>query len=122
MAEINEAGYESIRELVNADLTSAQWQYLELQNASNTILWRGDNTGNWTTVATDQVQILEMTVSGQDVIDYGGTLPVDVEQAALKNENTDVAAELTKESFASATLADADDAVVVTFEVEVPQL
>lgn len=122
---IEEAGYEQIRQLINADLVAPnQWQYLEAQEDDGTIVWRGSTAGDWNTTATDQVQTVEVTISGQDVIDFmgGDPLPVTVETSILKNADADAADELAVDSFEEATLADTDDALVVTHEVEVPEV
>lgn len=120
---INDSGYERIRRLVNVDLSEPnQWEYLEAQEDDGTIVWRGSTTGEWTTSATDQVQVVEITVTGQDVIDHGESLPVTITTSILKDGNTDSDDELANDSFEDATLADADDGVAITHEVEVPQL
>ena len=120
---IDEAGYERIRRLVNPDLTAPnQWEYLELQEADGTIVWRGSTLGEWTTADTDQIQELQISVSGQDVVDYGTALPVTIEQSVLKDGDADADDELALDGFTEATIAETDDTIVITHQVEVPEL
>ena len=122
---IDEAGYERLRRLVNIDLADpAQWQYIELQEDDGTIVWRGSYMGETNTTAADQVQEIELTVTGQDVIDHmgGDPLPVTVTTSVLKDTDTDDADELGSDTFADATLENSDDGVVITHQIEVPDL
>ena len=121
--EINEAGYERLRQLINTDLTSpGQWTYMELQEEDGTIVWRGSTAGEWTTSATDQTQTVEITVEGSDIEAFGTTLPVDITTSVLKDTDTDAADELADDDFEEATIAESDDSLVITHEVEVPQV
>lgn len=123
-SEINEAGYETLRTLINSGLTTdGSWDYIELIDDTGTIVTRiqisGDARASWTTGSTDQVQQVEVTVSGSD----GDISPtVTLSESALKNTDSDTADEMHRDTMTDATIASTDDEVTVRHNIETPQV
>ena len=124
MSEINEAGYETLRSVVNSEeAVEAEWDFIELIDDEGNIETRieisTDSRASWTTAITDQTQEVEVTVQGSD---SDITTPVTLSESALKNEDSDAADEMHRDTMTDATLSEDDDQVTVRHSIEVPEV
>lgn len=123
--EIREAGYESVRQFIDSGrVTPGSWQYIELRDGTDSPVTRididNDARAAWQHAAGDQTLIVEVEVTGSD-----GDIPTGTTFTASANYNTDGAgggSELAWDSFPDATVETTDDTLVVTHEIEVPQV
>lgn len=123
MTEINEAGYETHRRIVNSGLTPpAQWDYIELRDDQDAAVTRieisDDERAEWTSTVTDQTQTVEVTVSGSDA---DISTPVTLAESALYNVDTG-GDELHSDSMPDALIENDDDEVIVVHSIEVPEV
>lgn len=123
--EIREEGYESIRQFVDSGrATPGSWQYIELRDGTDSAVTRididGDARASWIHAAGDQTLVVEVEVQGSD-----SDIPTGTTFTASANYNTDTGgggSELAWDSFPDATIETEDDTLVVTHEIEVPQV
>lgn len=122
MAEINTAGYDTIKKLVNSSETApSQWDYIEIQNSGTEVLRVSittDSRASWTSSATDQTQVVSFTVSGGD---SDISPPQTVDTSVIKNADSSTAPEISTESFSSVDIQ-SGDTLELTHEIEVPQV
>lgn len=127
--ELTEAGYESIRTLMNSSRSApAQWDYIALVDDTGTEQIRvsitGDNDASWSTEDQDsdtnsETMVVTYTVTGADF----GSLPVTINKSQLYDESgVGNGSALSEDSFADATLAASGDELTVTHKVEVPEV
>lgn len=121
--EIREDGYESIRQFIDSDrATPNSWQYIELRDDVDDAVIRididGDARADWIHTAGDQVLIIEVTVEGADA-----DIPTGTTFTASANYLVDTGGdELAWDDFPDATIETEDDTLIVTHEIEVPQV
>lgn len=125
MVEILTAGYQSIRDFVNSSATIPnEWDYIAVYDDTGSEVTRvsitGDSRCQWLDADGDNVLKIEFDITGSD---SDISLPVTLEQSAVwddtsANSGNQISA---KESFASATLNQSGDNVVVTHTINIPQ-
>jgi len=116
MAEITTAGYQTIRDFVQAN-----WTYIELRDNAGAAVLRlptTDTRVHWIHTAGDQVLKLEVVITGSDA---DITLPVTIAGAAIYNVNVGGSA-LAEDVFTAATLTAAEDQLKVVVNIEIPQV
>ena len=115
MAEINQAGYQAIRNYIQNN-----WKYIELQDTDGNPIIRlgiGDPRVSWTHKVGEQTLKLRIVVKGSDVT----PLPKTFAKSAI----FDVARGGTPyavESFTPFTMAGNNDELTVEHSIEVPQI
>lgn len=121
--EIREEGYETIRQYIDSSRsTPTDWDWVELRDDTNDPVTRiqisGDTRVAWQHNAGDQVLELEIEIQGDDSdIPLGTTFT----GSALYNTSSD-GNELSYDSFADALIETEGDILVVTHQIETPQL
>lgn len=125
MSEILTAGYQSLRDFLNSGATTPnEWDYIEVYDDTGSVVTRvsitGDSRCQWLNDDGDSVLEVEFDITGSD---SDITLPVTLEKSAIwddssANGGTQITA---KESFASATLNQSGDNVVITHTLNIPQ-
>ena len=121
--EVPEAGYESIRKFIDSGRTTeSSWDYIELRDSSDAQVIRvsvtGDSRASWTHAAGDQTLTVEIEVAGSDSdIPTGTTFT----GSALFNESSG-GSQYSYDGFPDATIETTDDTLIVTHNIEVPQV
>lgn len=117
MAEITSAGYQSLRDFVQAN-----WKYIELQNASGTAVLRigiGDARVTWTHTAGAQTLQLQVVVKGTDTGIVAGTTVIG--RSAIFSVATGGSA-LSVETISPFTFEQTGDELTVIHQLQVPQV
>ena len=115
--EIREAGYQTIRDFIESD-----WDYIELRDDDDSQVTRiqisEDDLAQWVHASDAQVLEVEVEVQGED-----DDIPLDTTftGSALYNEESG-GDELSFDDFSSALIGSEGDILIVTHEIEVPQL
>jgi hypothetical protein len=126
--ELTNAGYESIRDLINSSRTSpAQWDYIALVDDGGNEVIRtqisNDADASWSTDdqdgdSTSETMVVTYTITGADV-----STPVTIVKSQLYDDASGSGAPvLSEDSFTSATLDADSDELTVTHKVEVPKV
>lgn len=116
MAEISTAGYQSIRDFVQAN-----WKYIELRNGEGTAVLRigiGDSRVTWTHSAGSQTLSLQIVVKGSDA---GIALPTTFASSAIYSAASGGTA-LSVETFSNFTMEASGDELTVIHQLEIPQI
>jgi len=116
LAEINQDGYQSIRDFVQAN-----WTYIELRDDTNTAILRLDPTDSrvsFTHVAGSQTLELQIVVSGSDT---EVTLPQTFASSAIYDVASGGTA-YSEESFTAFTMEGTSDQLTVKHQIQVPQV
>ncbi|MFB7304655.1 hypothetical protein [Heyndrickxia sporothermodurans] len=114
MAEFSQAGYQKIRDYIEAN-----WKYIELQDETGTAIIRlgiGDSRVTWTHTADSNPLKLQIKIKGSDV-----SLPKTFAISAI----FDVASggsPLAVSNFEATTLSQAIDELTVEHSLEVPDI
>lgn len=114
MAEINTAGYQSIR-----DAIQASWKYIELRDGGGAAILRigiGDARVTWTHVANAQTLELTVVIKGSDA---GMVLPKTFASSALYSVSTAGSA-YSVESFTPFTMEGTLDELTIKHQIQVP--
>lgn len=114
MAEINQIGYQKIRDYIEAN-----WKYIELQDGSGTPIIRlgiSDSRVSWTHTAGEQTLKLQVVVKGSDI-----TLPKTIAKSAIFDVASGGTA-ISVETFTAFTMEGASDELTVEHSIEVPQV
>ena len=116
MAEINENGYQSIRDFIQAN-----WKYIELRDDTDTAVLRLDPTDPRVTFTHDtgsQTLELQIVVNGSDA---EVTLPQTFASSAIYDVASGGTA-YSEESFTSFTMEGTGDQLTVKHQIQVPQV
>lgn len=116
MAEILTAGYQSIRDFVQAN-----WKFIELRDGAGTAIIRigiGDARVTWTHTANAQTLSLQVVVKGTD---SGISLPKTYASSAIYSVATG-GTPLSVETFSSFTMEATGDELTVVHQLEIPSL
>lgn len=116
MAEINTAGYQKIRDFIQAN-----WKYMELRDGLNNPVLRigiGDSRVNWTHNPGDQTLELTVIVKGSDV---DIVEPVTLGASAIFDVASGGSA-YSEESFTTFTIQAAEDQLTIKHRIQVPQV
>jgi hypothetical protein len=116
MAEINTAGYQSIRDYIQAN-----WKYIELRDDLGAAILRlspSDSRVTWTHLAGDQTLKLQIVVKGSD---SDIPLPQTFSSSAIYSVVTGGSA-FSVESFTSFTMETDQDELTVIHSIQVPQV
>jgi len=124
--ELPNAGYESIRDLINSSRSApSQWDYIALVDDSGTEVIRvsitGDGDASWSTEDQDssgsnETMVVTYTITGADV-----TTPVTINTSQLYDTSSG-GSPLSEDTFTDATLNSDSDELTVEHRVEVPQV
>lgn len=123
MAELLSSGYQTIRDYANSGATTpSSWDYIEVYDDTGSAVTRVSITSDarcqWLDVDGDKVLKVEFDITGSD---SDITLPVTLESSAIWNASSGGSQITAKELFASATLNQSGDNVVVTHTLNIPQ-
>lgn len=123
MSELTTAGYQTLRDYVNSNVTTpSPWDYIEIYDDTGSAVTRvsitGDSRCQWLDADGDNVLKVEFDVTG---VDSDITLPVTIQNSALWNEATNGSQCTTKEQFADATFNQDGDNVTITHTINLPQ-
>lgn len=115
--EIREDGYQTLRDFIESD-----WTYVELRDDDDSQVTRididDDARASWEHDAGAQTLEVEVTVEGSD-----DDIPTPTTFTASASYNTDTDGdELAWDDFPDATIETDDDTLVVTHQIEVPQV
>ena len=125
-SEINEAGYQDYRKVVNSsEALPDQWDYIELRDGSGNPITRvsitGDSRAQWTTTASEQVQQVEIEITGSDSDIDISSGAITIEGSALFTVASGGIARH-EDTMTPATIANDTDQVIVRHNLEVPQV
>jgi hypothetical protein len=123
MAELNQEGYQAIRDyVVSSASTPNSWGYIELYDDTSSAITRINIVSNdrcgWSDIDGDNVLKIELTLSGGD---SDITTPVTVSESAIWTQSSGGIMVTQKESFAEATLSEDGDTVNITHTIKLPQ-
>ena len=116
MAEISNQGYQSLRDYIQSN-----WQYIELQDDTNTPILRlspSDSRVTWTHLVGEQTLKLQIVVKGSD-IDI--TYPVTFAKSLIFDVATGGSA-YSEETFTPFTIESDQDELTVIHSIQVPQV
>ena len=117
MAEVTTAGYQDVR-----DYLEANWVYIELRDDADNPVMRLDTTDErveWTHESEDQVLVLKVTLQGDD---EDVTLPQKFEGSVIYKQAEGGDALTPVESFTIFEMAAEEDQLTVKHKLEVPQV
>lgn len=122
MAEITSTGYQTLLDYLNSSKTvPAEWDYIEVYDDVGDPVTRvsvtGDARCSWTDVDSDTTLTVNFEITGSDA---DITLPVTIEKAALWTASSGGKQVTQKESFATDTLDQSGDKLVLNLSVDVP--
>ncbi len=119
MAEVTEAGYQTIRDFIEGD-----WVWVELRDDTDTPIIRIDEPTDprvtWTHSPGAQVLELQVELAGSDA-DIEPLLPQTFQFSALFNVSTG-GDPLAHEEFTAFTISTTEDQLTVFHELEVPEV
>lgn len=122
MAEILTAGYEEIRKAIDPNETHSDFNTIELSDDTGAAVLRrttSDESVSVTSSTAANPYKIEITVNGDD---SDVTLSQTFGGSTLFHTDADGNEVTPEESFTNVTLEDADDQLIVTHKVEVPQI
>lgn len=127
--ELLEAGYESLRDLMNSSRTApSQWDYIALvDDAGNEVIRTsitGDANASWSTQdqdasGTDETMVATYTVTGSDIDLSSGS--VTIVKSQLFDTDSGGSA-LSEDVFDDAVISSTADELVVEHKVETPRI
>lgn len=122
-SEIEQAGYQDFRRVVNSGLAMPdQWDWIGLvDDVGNVETWieiSADTRAEWITDENDQVQTVEIVVSGDDA---DISVPVTLEESILATTNLEGEARH-RDTMTPATLGEPEDEVTIRHNIETPQV
>jgi hypothetical protein len=123
MAELTEAGYQTLRDYANPNKTNPpSWDYIEIYDSSTSAITRvsvsGDPRCTWKDIDGDKTLQAEFEVTGSD---SDIALPVSIEYAAIWNAASSGTQITQKEQMPSARFNQDGDNVVITHNMNIPQ-
>lgn len=120
MPAFTNAGYTNIR----AHLQNTwNWVAVVDSNGNEQLRWQVDANPNttWASDSSSNPLRAELTVTGQDILDAGGSLPVTLTRTETFTSET-ATQRTSYDSYTDAPLQVANDEVVITHSYEVPQI
>ena|SRR5690554_1538596 len=125
MAEIEEAGYENLRDSMEGN--PLPWKYIELQTSTGTKITRRQIglAGSGATLEArengGQTIVFKVVINGGDA--GMPALPVTVAKSVIKDQDSDVAPGLSVETLSTSfTFQEAADQLTVYHKVQVPEV
>lgn len=125
--ELREAGYESLRDLINSSRTApSQWDYIALVDDTGSEVIRvsitGDADASWSTEdqdssRTSETMVVTYTITGADL----SSLPTTIVKSQLYDTSSG-GSPLSEDTFTDATLSSSSDELTVTHKVETPRV
>ncbi|WP_137288622.1 hypothetical protein [Natronorubrum halophilum] len=127
--ELPEAGYESIRDLINSSRTApSQWDYIALVDDAGDEVIRvsitGDANASWSTEdqdasGSDETMAVTYTISGSDIDLSSGAVTI----TSSELYDTDSGGEpLSEDPFDDAVISSESDELIVEHKVETPRV
>lgn len=112
------AGNEDLRTYIQNS-----WAFIAVVDASGGEVLRWDANNNasvtWTSGPASNPLVAELTVSGQDILDAGGSLPVTLTRTELY-KSTGTSTRMATDPYTDATLEAPNDELTITHNIEIP--
>lgn len=128
VTELTNAGYESIRDLVNSSRSSpSQWDFIALIDDGDSEVTRvsitGDSRAQWIvedrdTDSTNETMVVEFTVTGSD---SDISTPVTLAESRIYDTSSG-GNSLSEDTFSNITLSADEDEMTLVHAVEIPQV
>ena len=116
--QFNANGYADIRTYLQSN-----WNHIAIRDSGGTeqLRWEVDANPNtsWTSAPSGNPLTAELEVTGQDIVDAGGSLPVTLASTEAYQSASATTA-MGSDTMTDATLEATGDTVTVTHEYEVP--
>lgn len=118
--EFDASGYDDLRSYV-----FNQWNWIGIVDDTGTEQLRWDIQSNSNVTITSDASTnpatVEITVTGQDILDAGGSLPVTLTRTDLFKDST-TSTRRGHDTMSNATLDVSDDQVTITHDYELPSV
>lgn len=122
MAEINSTGYTSLRNNIDERATRETWNIIAVTDGAGTEVVRLSTSDSRVSIVSTQGNNpyqIEVTLTGGDA---DITTPQDIGGSKLYREDTNGEEVTTEETTSTVTLENDSDEVVVTHDIEAPQI
>jgi len=120
MTEFNTDGYADLRTYLQSN-----WNHIAIldDTGSEQLRWDVDANSNtsWTSGPSSNPLTAELVITGQDIQDAGGSLPVTLTKTEAYKSNSATTV-MGSDIMADATLEASDDEVTISHDYEMPQI
>jgi hypothetical protein len=118
--EFESFGYEDLRTYLQNN-----WNWIAVVDDGNTeqLRWDVDANANtsWTSGPASNPLTAELTITGQDIVDAGGSLPVTLNRTETY-KSSGATTRTSTDTFTGATLETTNDQVIISHDYEMPQI